>query len=78
VVEKPASETENGLQSRTCRHCGEIEYQSIPAWGINSGNESSSERPKADACNSSLSGSLFATLGLVFAAFVVVKKSKEN
>ena len=68
-VEKPASETEKGLQSRTCRHCGEKEYQSIPAWGL---------RPKADACNSSLSGSLFTTLGLVFAAFVFIKKSKEN
>ena len=77
VVEKPASETEKGLQSRTCRHCGETEYQSIPAWGVSS-SAGDSERPKADACNSSLSGSLFTTLGLVFAAFVVIKKSKEN
>ena len=80
VVEKPASETEDGLQSRTCKKCGEKESQSIPAWGLNSSEEGSSnaERPKADACNSSLSGSLFTTLGLVFAAFIVAKKSKEN
>ena len=77
---KPATQTEEGQKARTCRHCGEKEYCAIPVLTPDSSEEGSSnaERPKADACNSSLSGSLFTTLGLVFAAFIVAKKSKEN
>ncbi len=89
VVVEPATETEEGLKVKTCRHCGDEVSETIPALGATdstipsdstseSDSESTSERQKAQGCNSSLSGSLLGSLGLVFALFAIAKKSKEN
>ena len=89
VVVEPATETEEGLKVKTCRHCGDEVSETIPALGatdstinsdsaLESDSESTSERPKAQGCSSSLSGSLLGSLGLAVALFTVVKKSKEN
>ena len=83
VVVEPATETEEGLKVKTCRHCGDEVSETIPALGTqdsssSSNQDSTSERPKAQGCSSSLSGSLLGSLGLAVALFTVVKKSKEN
>jgi len=83
VVVEPATETEEGLKVKTCRHCGDEVSETIPVLGTqdsssSSNQDSTSERPKAQGCSSSLSGSLLGSLGLAVALFTVVKKSKEN
>ncbi len=83
ITVKPATETEEGQKYRVCRHCGEKVYETIPVLGTqdsssSSNQDSTSERPKAQGCSSSLSGSLLGSLGLAVALFTVVKKSKEN